>query len=93
MKVKNIKGTTTRKCNCGSWIEHWRNYSNQSATICRAKGCSRHDIVGAHVKKCNSNDNHEYIVPFCKFHNQQTDCIEINDGTILTPANRAITCN
>lgn len=92
MKVKNINGTATRSCKCGSWIEHWRNFSNQTATICRAKGCSRKDIVGAHVKKCNSTDNYEYIVPFCNFHNQQSDCIELVDGTVLTPANKNNTC-
>lgn len=93
MKVKNVNGTADRSCRCGSWIAHWRNYSNQTATICRAKGCSRNDIVGAHVKKCNSTDNKEYIVPFCNFHNQQGDCIEIIDGTILTPANKNLTCD
>ena len=93
MKVKNVNGTVTRSCKCGSWIEHWRNFSNQTATICRAKGCSRKDIVGAHAKKCYSTDEKEYIVPFCNFHNQQADCIELVDGTILTPANKNNTCN
>lgn len=92
MKVKNINGTSSRSCNCGTWIEHWRNFSGQTATICRAKGCSNKDIVGAHVKKCNSVDENEYIVPFCRFHNSQSECIEINDGTVLTPANKNKTC-
>lgn len=93
MKVININGTSGRKCNCGSWIEHWRNFSNQTATICRASGCSNQVIDGAHVKKYNSLDNKEYIVPFCKQHNQQKEgFIELVNGTVLVPANRNLTC-
>ena len=51
MKVKNINGTSQTNCSCGSWLQHWRKYSNQNATICRASGCSRTDLVGAHVQK------------------------------------------
>lgn len=92
MKVKNMNGTSNLKCNCGTWIDHWHNFTNQTATRCRAKGCSRKDIVGAHVTKCNSTDGSTYIVPFCNFHNKQVGCIEINDGTELAPANKNYTC-
>jgi len=92
MKVKNLNGTKDLSCGCGSWIAHWRNFTKQTATICRAKGCSRNDIVGAHVNKCNSTDTKWYIVPFCKYHNKQGNCIEINNGTDLVPANKNYTC-
>jgi len=92
MIVKNVNGTSYRSCNCGSWIDHWRNFSNQTATICRAKGCSNKQIVGAHVKKSYSTDNKEYIVPFCNYHNHQTGNIELVEGTVLTPANKNLTC-
>lgn len=94
MKVKNITGTTGMSCNCGSWIQHWRNYTNQIATICRARGCSNYANVGAHVRKCYSTDNSWYIIPFCYHHNSRpsSECIEINFGTDLVPANRNLTC-
>lgn len=94
MYVKNVNGTTDRSCKCGSWIQHWKNFSGQSATICRAKGCSNQNPLGAHVKK-NSEDNKEYIVPFCSAHNSQTTptWIELVLGTKLAPANKNDTCD
>ena len=95
MKVKNVSGTSERSCKCGSWIEHWNNFNKgQVATVCRAKGCSNKDIVGAHVKKITTGDNKEYIVPFCSSHNQQTNpkWIVLVSGTDLVPANKQKTC-
>jgi hypothetical protein len=92
MYVKNINGTAERSCKCDPWINLWRNFSGQTATICRAKGCSRKDIAGARVKKCFSDDEKEYVVPFCNYHHQQQNiCIELVAGTILTPANKKLT--
>lgn len=91
MTVKNINGTSNRKCKCKSWLDHWHNHSPGVATICKAKGCSRTDIVGAHVKKCGSTDNIEYIIPFCNFHNKQIGCIEINNYVSLAYANKKYT--
>lgn len=92
MKVKNINGTAQNQCKCGSWIKHWRNYSNQIATECRAKGCSRKDLVGAHVQKDVNYDNNWYIVPFCHGHNSATGTVELIAGTILVSANKSETC-
>lgn len=93
MKVKNINGTTQNRCRCGSWLQHWKNYSGQSATICRALGCSRKDLLGAHVQKDVSYDNNWYIVPFCNRHNKATTSIELVAGTILVSANKKKTCD
>lgn len=92
MKVKNINGTSDNKCKCGSWLQHWRNFSGQTATICRAKGCSRNDLVGSHVQKDVNYDSAWYIVPFCNMHNKSTGKVEIVDGTNLVSANRNETC-
>lgn len=93
MKVKNINGTSQRNCKCGSWIQHWRNFSNQIATECRALGCSRKDLVGAHVQKDVDYDNSWYIVPFCSAHNQANISIELVVGTNLVSANKSQTCD
>jgi hypothetical protein len=92
MKVKKVNGTSDRKCGCGSWLNHWHNYTHQIAQICRAKGCSRKAIDGAHVKICYSTDNREYIIPLCREHNLKNGCFEINKGTDLVSANKILTC-
>ena len=90
--VINLNWTSYKRCHCGSWIKHWREYSGQTANRCRAVGCSSYDIVGAHVKKYKSVDNNTYIVPLCKFHNASSEPIEINIGTKLVSANISKTC-
>lgn len=92
MKVKNINGTSQNTCKCGSWLQHWKNFSGQTATICRAKGCSRSDIKGAHVQKDVSYDSNWYIVPFCSEHNMSKESVELVDGTNLVSANVSQTC-
>ena len=92
MIVKNINGTSQNKCKCGSWLQHWRNFSNQTATECRIKGCSRNDLIGAHVQKNVSYDNSWYIVPFCHLHNSSTIPVELVAGTNLVSANKSETC-
>jgi len=92
MKVKNINGTSQNRCSCGSWIQHWRRYSWQTATVCRAVGCMRKDLVGAHVQKAGYYDSSWYIVPFCNAHNRTRDTIELVNGTVLVSANKSKTC-
>ena len=92
MRVKNINGTSQNVCKCGSWLQHWRNYSGQQATICRASGCSRSDLAGAHVQKDVNYDNNWYIVPFCIMHNRSTYSVELVYGTALVSANKKLTC-
>ena len=93
MKVKNINGTSQNKCKCGSWLQHWRNFSKQTATECRAKGCSRNNLLGAHVQKDVDYDNRWYIVPFCHEHNKAVGSVELVVGTKLVPANKSETCD
>jgi hypothetical protein len=92
MNVINKNGTAARSCKCISWIQHWRKYSRQNAYVCRAKGCSNSDIVGAHVLKDIRNDSKEYIVPFCNKHNSTSGSIELVFGTALATANVSQSC-
>ena len=92
MRVTNINGTSQNKCSCGSWLQHWKNFSGQTATICRALGCSRTDLVGAHVQKDVNYDDKWYIVPFCNSHNRSTGSVELVAGTNLVSANKSLTC-
>lgn len=93
MKVKNLRGTADKKCNCGSWLEHWENYTQLQRFICSVKGCSNIAGVGAHVIKVDSNDNNSYIVPMCYGHNNKNGAVyELKDGTNLVSANVQNTC-
>ena len=72
IKVKNLNGTSSEtKCTEGAyWIDHWANYMNYSGACCSRRGCSKTAEVGGHVKKVQSQDNTEYIVPLCNGCNQ-----------------------
>ena len=93
MKVKNINGTSQNRCKCGSWINHWENYSGLKATACSAIGCVNKDLVGAHVQKDSIYDSNWYIVPLCNSHNFTNGVINIVYGTKLVSANVANTCD
>ena len=94
MKVKNIKGTSEKTCNCGSWLDHWTKFSGQQLPqSCREIRCAQKPEVGAHVQKADSTDSKTYIVPLCKTHNAETDkTLEIMDSTVLVSANISETC-
>lgn len=93
-KVKNINGTSKNNCNCGSWLQHWKNYSGQNAEYCSEKLClEKAELVGAHVQKSDSKDMSWFIIPLCKTHNKSTGDIEIMDSRKLVSANIKETCN
>lgn len=94
MKVRNINGTTNNKCKCGSWLEHWKNFSNQKLPgFCPEINCIEKDLVGAHVQKESKTDNNWYIVPLCAKHNaKRGETIEITDTVALVSANTQETC-
>jgi hypothetical protein len=94
MKVNNINGTSQSICKCGSWLDHWKNYSGQSLpTYCPEKSCTNKPDVGAHVQKDSSTDRSWYIVPLCKRHNSLTgESLELVDSIKLASANVSATC-
>jgi len=94
MKVNNISGTSDKTCKCGSWLDHWKNFSGQSLPgYCPEKTCLQTPEVGAHVQKDNSTDRSWYIVPLSKKHNGETGkSLEVSDSTTLVSANATSTC-
>ena len=94
VKVKNINGTSSRICKCGSWLNHWRNFSGQLLhSFCSEVTCMQSSEVGAHVQKDSATDKSWYIVPLCKEHNARTgDSINIIEGINLVSANVNVTC-
>lgn len=93
MKVKNINGTSDATCKCGSWLNHWKKFSGQSApTSCPAAGCRNTDLVGAHVQRESSADNNWYIYPLCSAHNVSGGTLDVSELFKLVWANKAETC-
>lgn len=91
MKVRNINGTSSLSCPCGTWIAHWRKFSGKSQTYCSEKTCLKTELVGAHVQKVGA-DNSWYIVPLCSGHNQKAESIELIDDAVLVSAVKNSNC-
>ncbi|HUS70082.1 MAG TPA: hypothetical protein VM075_04805 [Anaerolineae bacterium] len=94
MRVRNINGTSQKTCKCGSWLDHWKNFSGQSLpTYCPQLSCLQKPEVGAHVQKDSATDGSWYIVPLCKAHNAKTgESLDISDSVKLVSANVSQTC-
>lgn len=61
---KNRKGTSGKSCRCGTWSDHWINYSNKSwPGICSVSTCNNKATLGAHVY--HSGASGDRIVPMC----------------------------
>lgn len=89
---KNKNGTSERSCSCGSWKNHWLNFSNQKwPTACSVFKCNNSAEVGAHIIVTNTNDKSEYIIPMCKKCNARTDEFTIKKGRRVF-ANISETC-
>ena len=91
-KVKTISWTTGKSCNCGSWLEHWENFSGHKAILCSAKLCLETQLDGVHVKKMYSTDRARYIIPLCPYHNNLEELVEISDNITLVSADPKETC-
>lgn len=88
MYVYNANGTSrwSRPAGYSSWLAYWETYKGP-AYKCSACG-SRNSLVGAHVKKAYSDDNHYYIVPLCAACNRRTDIFYVDSNLLLpVPSN------
>lgn len=89
--VKNLKGTSDKKCNCGSWLEHWERFTNSKTTTCSVLGCFSNNIVGGHVQKVGPDNTH-YIIPLCQSHNMSSDEMVVSSFLSFASANKSLTC-
>jgi hypothetical protein len=91
-KVKNLNGTSDKSCICGNWISHWVNYAQHNGVLmCSVIDCiSNDDVVGAHVKKMNTDLKH-YIIPLCQSHNKSNSILEVGNVRFVS-ANTSETC-
>lgn len=87
----NKKGTSVRNCSCGSWQQHWLNYSNQSwPSSCSVNGCLNSPTLGAHIY--NPQVAGEKIVPMCHSCNGLDSSFNFKGGVSLVSANTSETC-
>ena len=88
---KNKNGTGDRLCKCGSWKQHWINYSKKSwPSTCSVSGCNNAPSLGAHI--INSSVSGEKIVPMCDSCNKKTGEFSLKGGIALVNANVSETC-
>jgi hypothetical protein len=87
----NKSGTSDRSCKCGTWKEHWINFSNKAwPTNCSVKGCTNKATLGAHV--INASVTGERIIPMCNSCNSLSGTFSLNGGTGIPSANISKTC-
>ena len=88
---KNKNGTGERTCKCGSWKQHWINYSSYSwPSSCQVSGCNDPASVGAHLRRLS--DNKEFIAPLCSACNNRTDNFYLKSDSMIVSADRGKTC-
>lgn len=88
---KNKVGTQDRACKCGSWKNHWINFSGEKwPEKCSVSGCNNDATLGAHVY--NPKVSGEKIIPACDSCNKRADEFSLKSGVTLVSANRWETC-
>ena len=77
----NMRNTSERTCSCGSWKDHWKNYSGHRwPATCSVEGCFAEPVLGAHVKR--DNDASGYIVPMCDSCNKKSEHFALKSSVI-----------
>ena len=88
----NKGGTAVRNCSCGSWKQHWLNFSGKPwPATCSVAGCNNRPVLGAHIR--NPNVKGEKIVPMCESCNHLTSTFNLKEGVMLVSANTSETCD
>ena len=91
IEVKNIGGSgfyDGPPSGCANWLDYWEKETGKKAHCCSVSDCWRsrvygNTIVGGHVKKVNSLDNHYYIVPICVGCNNRNDEFYVDDSLLV----------
>lgn len=87
--VRNVRGTSDRKCRCGSWLLHWDNETKSNRATCSVVPCGNDATLGAHVQILdNRTSGQHWIVPMCDGHNRLDDDLWLDGRVTLVSANR-----
>lgn len=90
---RNATGTSNLEYKCGSWKQHWLNYSGikEWPYYCSVRGCMNRAEFGLHVYNPRVSRT-VYIVPGCNSCNHRIDTFSIEEGTQLAFSNKSQTC-
>ena len=81
----NVVGSAEEQCRCGSWKEHWLNYSKQAwPGNCSVLGCSRPPRMAANVY--NAGVDGQYITPMCETCNKSKETFSLTGKLINAEA-------
>jgi hypothetical protein len=87
----NKGGTADRSCACGTWKQHWINFSQKTwPDQCSVSNCTSKPTLGGHV--INSAVTGERIVPLCDSCNKLSGTFTLKGGVTVPSANKAETC-
>ncbi len=95
MRVRIIDGVSQITCLCGSWLQHWLNFSQLPLpAYCAELRCLQQPTVGALVRMEPDSAGRWYVVPLCYGHSALTgESIEISWSAVPVPANPTETCS
>jgi hypothetical protein len=79
-KIRVVKDPPPQKCNCSSWLEHWKNASQQPVSLCIEWTCMKKDVIGVCVQKEGSADTGIYVLPLCITHSNSKLVLDIQDA-------------
>lgn len=87
----NASGTVNKTCTCGTWKQHWLNYSGKAwPSSCAVKECFFPPTLGGHVQ--NPGVVGILIAPLCDSCNGRGDIFMLKGGVALPSANQSLTC-
>jgi len=93
MTIVHVQNSPRTPCQCGSWLQHWRNFSVLPVPLhCPEALCREKPEVGAVVKCSDANDAGDYVVPLCKRHSQSKAGLEISSFTTFVSADVSQNC-
>lgn len=88
--VKNVSSTSGRQPPGPSWLDRLKELGGSQRKTCAVLGCTRTDVVGAHVQIADKRHTKEqWIAPLCKGHNHYTNKDEmfLDSRTKMVSAN------
>lgn len=87
----NAGETPADDCRCGSWKQHWMNFSRHDwPETCSVSGCSKRATFAGHV--VNPEAEGEYVLPLCAVCIVRQSPFALKPDAEVVPANRIITC-
>lgn len=97
MRVKNLNGINRPPCKCGSWLDHWKNFSHHELpAYCPENKCAERPEVGVLCQRDDlplpgdEADARWYVIPLCRKHSVSTEPLDVY--VTLVSADIARTC-